>query len=189
MNSFFGWTREKLGRTTYKAALMVPLGETNPTYPTFKPDLKTPFKPEAGKKIRCYRAIKGHYFKPTDKFWKLNKTTTYELHPENTSYEKGECHIQFINAETGAPISYHEIDAVTFTPQALTQVIAAEWVKQSVAANKGLNTGYLVLGMCAVAFLAIGFLLGTNIDSITQVVTGAAPTPTPIPPVYIVRPP
>lgn len=174
MNNFVGWCREKLGRSTHKAVLMVPIAATDRIYPAnYKgTHLQSP--------IKHYEAVAAHYFKPGEKLWKWKKDFTYELHPENTSYVRNEAKLQFINKVTGAPITFDELKSTVFTPEALTQTTAAEWVKNAHASVKGLGMGPLIIILCIGFGIVLGFLVGNNWTGIVNAVAPKA-TPTPYP--------
>lgn len=181
MNNFVGWCREKLGRSTHKAVLMVPIAEANRVYPQKNPD-GTPYSgAKTAKTIKLYEAVSAKYWGLHEKFWKFKKDATFELHPENESYVRHESKLQFINKLTGAPISFDEINrSMVFTPEALTQSIAAEWVKNAHASVKGLGMGPLIIILCIGFGIVLGFLVGNNWTGIVNAVAPKA-TPTPFP--------
>lgn len=155
MNSLIGWIREKMGRSTYKAVLLQPV--INPL------DMGT---------LR-YEAVKAHYFKPNDLLWK-NKHETYELHAENVSYQRGEAKLLFINRLTGGPVAFGELGGTVFSPEALTQVIAAEWARYVHASLKGAGMGALISIVLFGFGLTVGALLGLNWEAIMNAVQGGS---------------
>lgn len=176
MNNFVGWVREKMGRSTHKAVLMVPISETVRFYPDKHPN-GTSYTPQPrNQKLRAYEAVAAHYFRPNEVFWNYKKDATYELHAENTSYIRNEAKLQFLNKYTGAPIGFDELQQVVFTPEALTQTIASKWVQAAHQSVKGLSMG-LIVSLVVFGFgLVVGLLVGTNTGTIQAILQ---PTPTP----------
>lgn len=178
MNNFVGWTKEKLGRSTFKAVLLKPVAETERIYNLKTPEGKAYYPPKDAKTVKVWQAIKAHYFNPTDKLWKDKKMGSFELHLENVSYQRNEAKLLFIDAESGAPVSFDQLGAVTFTPQALTQVVGAEWVRMSVQAAKNLNVGWAIMAVLFGFGLVVGLLVGMNSGAISHAIS-PGPTPTP----------
>lgn len=176
-----GQIKEKMGRSTHKAILWKPLVKTQKVLPQKFPDGRT-FEPseEDKKPIQVFESVAGHYFNPHETFWKQKTLGTYELHLENITRRRRESKLLDINAETGAPISMNNGKTVVFTPQALTQSIAAEWVRNAHASVKGMNTGILVMLLLFGFGAILGLLIGMNAPAITHAISPThTPTPTP----------
>lgn len=176
MNSLTGQIREKTGRSTYKAILLKPLGETQTQEPIKTPTGLANYDVNP-RRLRIYRMIAAHYFTPKEMFWKRSKNETYELHLQNTSYERGESHIQYINADSGAPIVLQEIGGIVHGPKTLSRLFKVEHINAAAMTLKS-NAGLVIMIVVFAAGFAIGALVFQNMPAITHALSPKA-TPTP----------
>lgn len=152
MLQFWGTLREKMGKPVQKAVLVRKTHEG------------------------MYQDVARHYWSVGEQFWQYEKNKRYELHPENNVRRNGEVVFQYINVETGNPVSMDDKPMVAHRPEILSRMMKVDHVEGAVRASLGSGAGLIIPIMALIIGLAIGFLLAQNLPAISQAIS---PTPTP----------
>lgn len=164
MNQIKAKILEKLGKNVNKVILVRYQGVSPCVRPQISPD-KKPY-PQAKypqESIKKYLFITSHYFGKNELFWTIGDRT-YELHVQNTSYERNETNLQYIDYETGQPVGLNNTCLVAYPPTVLNRLLDAKQLKDLAHAVGSPAGGYVVLAVAVLASIVFGFLLGQNIN-------------------------
>lgn len=125
-----------------------------------------------------YTWLKAVFFNEGDKILAPGKPKgqAYELHLANIHEYKRNVGIMRLNSETGQPIALNNGTTVSYPPPILHRLLGVEHVAGAVRSAKRGDTNLIMILLAGGMCLAIGLMLGMNMEGIVQAFTGKPPS-------------
>lgn len=193
MLPFLGYIREKLGRTVNTAVLLMNVGTYDSPMEVLEPvqtlvhdydnhgnfvldDQKMPklhsevhLSPviRSVKRIH-YRKLAQIYYLPPQQFWVYDENHAFLLKPENEAIGRGEVHVEYIDYDTGAHLTFGGVYIVPdeAEPTQLRRAIHTQHIAEFVRAHSQVILTMILIGCCIGGLF--GFILGQNATTISH---------------------